>query len=129
MPIINYECVYECVYDCQEDITKINLNKNGIYSFYLNTNTEFHHFIIFVYDEKIILKSTYGGQNNIITKYFEKPDFILKLQDLVLNNTMSNEEKKRKYCDLFGIIKLSFKILDLTNFQIAYTFREINMLI
>ena len=118
LPISNYECVY----DQKENIEDINLNQNGIYSYFMSNDTEFHHFILFVNNNEVILKSTYGGQKNIITKIYKKNDFIRKIQDLILNNKTSNKEKKQKYCQLFGIIKAPFKVLDLTNTELSYSF-------
>ena len=71
---------YECVYKVKVKVSEINLD-DGIYSYFMCNNTEFHHFILFVKNEIVTLLSTYGGQKNIIEKIYNKYDFIEKLKN------------------------------------------------
>ena len=121
LPIQNYENEYEQY----QDINNMNLNENGIYSYFMDHNTECHHFVLFVKDDKLILKSTYGGQFHYILIRYDKNDFIQKFQYLV-NSDISNDEKIKKYRELFGIRKVFFDTLDLTGFRLFYTFKNIN---
>jgi hypothetical protein len=117
LPILNYDPLYEV-----KQTSKFNLNKNGIYSYFMCHNTEMHHFVLFVDNDDLILISTYGGQEGIIKIKYDKNEFINALNDLIINDNNNIE----KYCKLFGIKKVNFKILDLSNLTLSYTFKELN---
>ena len=115
LPIVNNEPLYEV-----ELTTNFNLDKNGIYSYFMSHNTEIHHFVLFVNNDKIILMSTYGGQNNIIEIKYDKNEFKNAFNNLIINGNVKN------YCKLFGIKKVCFNKLDLSNLTLSYTFKELN---
>lgn len=119
LPIQNYEAFYE-----EEQNSEFNLNKNGIYSYFMSHNTEMHHFILFVNNDNLTLMSTYGGQKNIIEIKYNKNDFINFFEDLI--NEIDNDKKIKKYYKLFGINKICFDILDISNLTLSYTFKEYN---
>ena len=113
LPTLNHEPLYETN---QED--EFNLNQNGIYSYFMCHNSEMHHFVLFVNNNDLIMRATYGGQKNIIEIKYDKTIFIRKFKDLMINNNIKN------YCELFGIKKVSFNKLDMSDFTLSYTFRE-----
>ena len=117
LPLLNNEPFYE-----EKNEKKINLDKNGIYSYFMSHNTEFHHFILFVNNNNVNLMATYGGQKNIVKIDYNKNDLINMFDNLLNDN--NNKSKIKKYCELFGIKKVCFKILDMENFHLSYTFRE-----
>jgi len=98
LPILNYEPLYEV------EITKLNIDKNGIYSYFMSHKTEIQHFVLIVND--VILMLIYGVQKNIIEIKYNKNKFI------------------KKYCKLFGIKNVCFNKLDMSNFILNYTFKE-----
>ncbi len=115
LPILNNDPLYEV-----DQTTKFNLDKNGIYSYFMSHNTEMHHFVLFVNDDEIILMSTYGGQKNIIEIKYDKNEFINAFNNLIINANIKN------YCKLFGIKKVNFNKLDLSNLTLSYTYKEFN---
>lgn len=114
LPILNYEPLYE------KQTTKFNLDKDGIYSYFMSHNTEMHHFILFVNDNDVILMSTYGGQKNIIKIKHNKYEFINDFNNLITDDS----DKIKKYCKLFGIEKVCFNTLNLSNLTLSYTYKE-----
>ena len=124
LPILNYSCFYEQ----KQNIIDMNLDKNGIYSYFMSSDTEFHHFVLVVNNDDVILNSTYGGQTEFINIKYKKIEFIKRLQDLILiSNSNSNNKKIKEYCNLFGFNKVYFKVLDLTNCEFEYTFKPLNI--
>jgi hypothetical protein len=117
LPILNYEPLYEI-----KENSVFTLDKNGIYSYFMSHNTEIHHFVLFVNNDDINLISTYGGQKNIIKIKYNKNEFISAFNSLINNN----DNTIKKYCKLFGIKKVNFNLLDLSNLTLSYTFRELN---
>ena len=115
LPILNYEAIY----DVEQNINEINLESNGIYSYFMSHKTEFHHFILHVNGNDVILYSTYGGQQNIISIKYNKYDFIEKIKNL------TNEGNIKKYYDLFGITNPPFIKLDLSELRLYYSFTYI----
>lgn len=118
LPTLNHECIHEHV----QNISEIKLDNNGIYSYIMSNNTEMHYFILFVNSDDVILKSTYGGQKNIITKNYKKNDFIRKLQNLISNSNNLDQKNLEQYCELFGITYFPFTVLDLRNTELSYTY-------
>ncbi len=117
LPIMNCEAFYQL--DAENGF---DLNKNGIYSYLMCNDTEIHHFVLFVNDDNLIMRATYGGQENIIEIKYDKNVFNDKFKELI--NEDNNKTKIKKYCELFGIKKVSFKELDLSNLTLSYTFKE-----
>ena len=74
LPIVNNEPLYEV-----ELTTNFNLDKNGIYSYFMSHNTEIHHFVLFVNNDKIILRRSERVKKKIgattIPKIIEKKKF------------------------------------------------------
>lgn len=116
LPINNNECVYEN----KIEIHEITLDKNGLYSFFFEHESEFHHFILYVNSEyDLTLLSTYGDTdqgNPIITKKYLKSDFIAKFTELFESSNI------RDYKKLFGIKKISFSDLNLDWYDLSYSF-------
>jgi len=119
LPIENYECVY---INNINNMFDLNLDTNGIYSFYMDNNIEMHHFILFVIDNEITLTSTYGGQNGIIKITRSKNIFINNIKLLFSN---INENTAELYCDTFGIINKSKMFsLNLSKYNLMYTYKS-----
>ena len=114
LPILNYEPLYEV------ETTTLNIDKNGIYSYFMSHKKEIHHFILFVDNNDVILISTYGGQKNIIKIKYNKNEFIKEFNNLMIDD----DNQVKKYCKLFGIEKLYFDKLDMTDFTLSYTFKK-----
>ena len=94
----------------------------GIYSFFSENNTEFHHFILFVTRETVRLLSTYGGQEDIIDIVFTRGEFE-NLFRSVFSTNESTIENKEKYQKLFGIEHI--KKLDLSQQNLRYNYKSI----
>ncbi len=120
LPTINYEPYYQLNAE-----NGFELDKNGIYSYLMCHDTEIHHFILFVNDDEVIMMATYGGQKNIIKIKYDKEEFLDEFQDMMLDN--DNNSKTKKYCQLFGIQKVSFDKLDMSNFTLSYTRKELRV--
>lgn len=73
--------------------------------------------VLFVENDEVMLMSTYGGHKNIIKIKYNKNEFINAFENLKRNPTIPN------YCKLFGIQKVHFDILDLSNLTLSYTFK------
>jgi len=114
LPTLNYEPLYEV------QTINLNINKNGIYSYFMSHKTEMHHFILFVNNNDVGLMSTYGGQKNIIEIKYNKNEFIKEFNDLMIDDY----NKIKRYCKLFGIKTVYFDKLDMSNFTLSYTFKE-----
>ena len=119
LPTLNYDPLYEV------ETTKFDLDKNGIYSYFMSHKTELHHFVLFVNNDDVILMSTYGGQENIIKIKYNKNEFINEFNDLMIDDN----NKIKKYCKLFGIKKVHFDKLDMSNFTLSYTFNDNTIII
>lgn len=121
---------YECVYENQLDLDQLDLAKNpdykfvdGIYSFYTENKTEFHHFIIQVLGNNVHLFSTYGGQWGII-KITHKMDMFVKLiNKIYIDKNIHPNDKINWYKKLYGI-RTTIKELDLSECCFKYTYRE-----
>lgn len=123
---------YECVYEKVLNLDELDLVKNpdykfidGLYSFYTENKTEFHHFIIQVIGNKVHLFSTYGGQWGIIKITHDINMFILMINKIYINKSIDFNDKISWYKKLYGI-KTSIKELDLTECCFKYTYREFN---
>lgn len=114
LPTLNYEPLYKV------QTTNLNIDKNGIYSYFMSHTEEIHHFILFVNNNDVILMSTYGGQKNIIKIKYNKNEFIKEFNDLMIDD----DNKIKRYSKLFGIKKLYFDKLDMSSFTLSYTFKE-----
>jgi len=118
LPINNGECVYN---ETINDLNNFTLDTNGMYSFFTCCNSEFHHFILHIIDDKLTLLSTYGGQPNIIYKEFNTNEWVSSLKDLYLTTTDSRKSQIAKYKKLYGIKKVNDDF-NLTEYQFKYTF-------
>lgn len=114
------DCIYENHVTNIYEIEKI-LEKNGIYSFYHTNKTEFHHFIIIVTNDNIMLLSTYGGQKGIINKMFNKKEWLNIFLELFGFNNIIIGNKIDNYKLLFGITS-EIKTLDLSQCIFMYSF-------
>lgn len=114
------DCIYENHITNIYEIEKI-LEKNGIYSFYHTNKTEFHHFIVIVTYDNIMLLSTYKGQNGIINKIFNKKEWTNKFLELFGLNNVKTHDKIYNYKWLFGITG-EIKTLDLSQCIFMYSF-------
>lgn len=114
LPVKDYECVYEK--DISPDELEEALEHDGIYSFFTSNNTEFHHFIILLKENKIELISTYGGQQGLIQKKYNKLNFIRDLSRIF------SEGNTKLYFKLFGIKKKCN--IDLTEGTLSCTYRK-----
>ena len=115
LPIHNYECVY----DISIHLSYFKIEKDGLYSCFICNDTEMHHFILMVNGNNLTLLSTYGGQEGIINKRYNKTTFNRRI------NTLSPED----YRDLFGITINIFDKVDLGTYEeriIHYTYKENN---
>lgn len=117
LPIKNGEAEYEK----EEEISEINLEKEGIYSYFMEHKSEMHHYVLFVKDNNVNLSSTYGGQEGIISKNYIKNDFIDMIKELK-NTNIEKKEMINKYKNLFGIEKVYFNELDLTEMKFYYSY-------
>lgn len=121
LPIINFECIYENKINIEDlDFSSI---VSGILSCFISFKSEMHHFILIFNNNTVELFSTYGGQNGIIIKMFNKFDFLNELQLLSTNTDIANDVKTNKYYNLFGITNYTNKKLNFDNFEYYHTYR------
>lgn len=121
LPMQNYSSIHEI------QSGTFNFDENGIYSYSMNFYTESHYFVLFVNNDDITMLATYGGQENIIKIKYNKNEFIELYNDLMAEN--NNNKKIAKYCSLFGIKKVYFDILNMSEFTLDYAFKKIENLI
>jgi len=116
LPILDNEPIYKNNFD----LTNITLN-NGIYSFFTENKTEFHHFVIIVVDDTIKLFSTYGGQLGMIRIIHTKEQFINLLKKIYLNDKIHLNDKISYYKNLYGI-SVRVDTLDISNYNFSYSY-------
>ena len=121
-PMQNYNNIYKI-----QGATTFNFDENGIYSYSMDCYTESHYFVLFVNNDDIIMFATYGGQENIIKIKYNKNEFIDLFNDLMAEE--NNKKKIAKYRKLFGIKKVYFDTLNMSEFTLNYTFKKIENLI
>lgn len=92
---------------------------DGLYSMYIATGDEFHHFIIIVKGQKIQLLSTYGGQQGIINLTFDKIEWIQGFKSLTEKADLGLMMK------LFGINRYPHKNKDCRIRETMYTFKAL----
>lgn len=120
-PILENECVYENYLILTDKNIELN---NGVYSFYSENKTEFHHWIIEVDNNIINLFSTYGGQIGMIKISHDKNNFIKLINKIYIDTTINLIDKISYYKLLFGI-KINIDKLDLSEYSFQYTFRSL----
>lgn len=113
------DCIYERFLNNIYEIEEI-LEQNGIYSFYHTNKTEFHHFILIVTNDNLMLFSTYGGQKGIINKTFNKKEWTNNFLGLFGGTNTNADNKINSYKWLFGIDG-KIESLDLTQCIFMYT--------
>lgn len=96
------------IYENTVDILDFNLDKNGLYSCYIENDVEFHHFILIVQNDLLTLISTYGGQEGIIHKKFNKNNWLHELKNISENNYNKTFGIKNKIKGNLSIHQISY---------------------
>jgi hypothetical protein len=108
LPVDQYDPVYT------DECKSVELNRNGIYSFCIDSDEEVHHFIILVNDERAVLMCTYGGQSGIIKK-----EYIAKKLACDINKILSSKNSQ--------LYKSTFDIqgnISVTNVSLSVVFKS-----
>lgn len=118
-PIMNDEPEYNEILD----LTNLKLN-SGIYSFYTENNSEFHHFILEITDDNMVnLFSTYGGQLGIIKIMHTKENFEKMLKKIYIDDKIHINDKISYYKLLYGI-RTKINELDLSKYIFKYSYKN-----
>lgn len=119
LEIDNYECVYKNEIKDEKELSLIfeKDEKKIIYSFFIEHDEEFHHFVIYKNENNYDLYQTYGGIRKIMRLKINKDIFIKNMESLLF----FENNKINIYKTLFNLKNLNYKKIN--NIKLKYTYK------
>ena len=114
LPTDDGEPIYNVLVKYPREFTDL---VDGVYHFYYEILSESHHFTLIIKEDKVRLISTYGGQEGLTDKEFDKQEWMTKFINLFWNYKIpSIEDYKylfniKKYRSRLDVSYLTMKIL------------------
>ena len=113
LPTDDGEPIYNVLVKYPREFTDL---VDGVYHFYYEILSESHHFTLIIKEDKVRLISTYGGQEGLTDKEFDKQEWMTKFINLFWNYKIPSIED---YKYLFNIKKYRSR-LDVSYLTMMY---------